>query len=138
MNLQQRIFLWLGCVLFSLSNLWPPWAATSRALGGREYFQGFYFVWHDFGRTAYQIRPDFSRLILENAVIVGVTLIAVLTVKGQADWRLWAIGKRALIRFSRCQQATLVLTLLSVGVMLVAGANWRLSLGILLLGLTLA
>ena len=138
MNLQQRIFLWLGCVLFSLSNLWPPWAATSRALGGHESFRGFYFVWHDFGWTATHIRPDFSRLILENAVIGGVTLIAVLTVKGQADWRLWAIGKRALSRFSRYQQATLVLTLLSVGVMLVAGANWRLSLGILLLGLTLA
>jgi hypothetical protein len=73
MNLQQKISLWLGCVLFSLSNLWPPWATTSRALGGRESFRGFYFVWHDFGWTANHTRPDFSRLILENAVIVGVT-----------------------------------------------------------------
>jgi hypothetical protein len=106
MNLQQKICLWFGCITFSLSNLWPPWAATSRALGGRESFLGFHFVSHDFGWTATHIRPDFSRLILEDAVIVGITLIAVLTLRGQADWQFWAIGRRVLGRFSRYQQAT--------------------------------
>jgi hypothetical protein len=81
----------------------------------------------------------YSRLILENAVIVGVTLVAVLTMKGQADWRvLRAIARLAPWRISRYQQAALILTLLSVGVMLVSGANVQLSLGVLLLGLTVA
>jgi hypothetical protein len=84
------------------------------------------------------VRPDFSRLILEDAVIMGVTLVAVLTMKGQADWPLRAIARRVAGRFSRYQQAALILTLLSVGIMLVSGANWQLSLGILSLGLTLA
>lgn len=141
MNLQQKISLWLGCVLFSLSNLCPPWLAVLKTLEGhvrRQEYLGFHFVWRDFGVIATYVRPDFSRLILEDAVIVGVTLVAVLTMKGQADWPLRAIARRVAGRFSRYQQAVLILTLLSVGIMLVSGANWRLSLGMLLLGLTLA
>ena len=71
-------------------------------------------------------------------MIVGVTLVAVLTMKGQPNWQFWAVARRASGRFSRYQQAALVLTVLNVGVMLVSGANWRLSLGILFLGLMLA
>jgi hypothetical protein len=141
MNLQQKISLWLGCVLFSLSNLCPPWVAVSQTREGhvwRELFLGFHFVWHGFEEVSTYVRPDFSRLILEDAVIMGVTLVAVLTMKGQADWPLRAIARRVAGRFSRYQQAALILTLLSVGVMLVSGANMQLSLGVLLLGLTLA
>ena len=141
MNVQQKISLWLGCVLFSLSNLCPPWVAVSQTREGhvwRELFLGFHFVWHGFGEVSTYVRPDFSRLILEDAVIMGVTLVAVLTMKGQADWPLRAIARRVAGRFSRYQQAALILTLLSVGVMLVSGANMQLSLGVLLLGLTLA
>jgi len=128
MNLQQKLLLWLGCVLFSVSNLWPPWTATSRALGGRESFLGFYFVSHDFGWTATRIRPDFSRLILEDAVIVGITLIAVLTMKGHADWQFWAIGRRALSRFGRHQQSAFYYLCLVVGLATVttpACLSWR-------------
>jgi hypothetical protein len=71
-------------------------------------------------------------------VIVGVTLIAFLTMKGRADWRLRAIARWVSGRSSRYQQVALVLTLLSVGVMLVSGANWRFSLGTALIGLTLS
>jgi hypothetical protein len=67
------------------------------------------------------IRPDFSRLILENVVIVGVTLVAVLTTKGEADWGLRAIARRASGCFNRYQQAALILTLLCAGIMLVSG-----------------
>jgi hypothetical protein len=139
MNIRQKTSLWLGGVLFSVSNLWPPWSSTSRVLSGRESFRGFFFISHDFGWTPAHIVPDFSRMILEDAVIVAVTLVAVLTMKGQAEWRIWPIARHAAVAsFSRYQQAVFALTLLGVGLLLVSGANWQLSFGILLLGLTLA
>lgn len=139
MNTQQKISLWLGCVLFSVSNLWPPWSCSSGVLGGRESFRGFYFVSHDFGWTPAHVRPDFARLILEDAVILSVTLVAVLTMKGQAGWRFRPMARQAAAnRFSRHQQSVFTLTLLSAGLLLVFRANWQLSFGILLLGLTRA
>jgi len=82
--------------------------------------------------------PDFSRLVLEDLVIACVTVTAIIAMKGQADWH-FRVFRRALIGdLSLGRQAALLLTFLSVGVMLVSGVQWRLSLGILLAGLTLA
>jgi len=89
MNLQQKVCLWLGIMIFSLTALCPPWLDEwnfddiHRKIG-----LGFHPVWHDLESSGASVRPDFSRLVLEWIAIVAVTAALLLTLRGQRNMRL--------------------------------------------------
>lgn len=91
MNLQQRIVLWLGVLVFTFLTLHPPWVAlyTSR-LGDSSHYEralGSHFVWHDFPPERAIIQPDFRLLLLEWIAVAALTAALLWTFKGKPDWQ---------------------------------------------------
>lgn len=104
MNLQQRLFLWLGMLAFSLLTLRPPWIevyASPFGDSGVTHYEsraGTEWIWRAKASGPYRyLRVDFERLALEWSVVAAITGALLWTCNGSPSWHPWR-GKTAAFR----------------------------------------